>query len=488
MNELSESNSIAKIKVFDGKKENYAVWRSQFMALCSVKGVRNALDPNFKSELPATEDEVFADLANNEGAQKKAIAREKNMLAFSYLTLAMGSPGLLAKLEASKNDEWPSGLACDFWAKLEKKYKPSDTIAVAEQSSKLMKLKLKKDEDPEDLGDKIAALESEYASTIDEKQKIAAVVNASGQHYSDVIRQETKNLEAASEDVTAEALIEAMAEKWRISGSGKKDDADEDERPVETALSHAHAGIGRRCFKCGETGHFARDCKKMGQNQRFVRFTGECRLCHMKGHKEADCWENEENASKRPENWKSKMTGAHAGAALVEVLIPSIDIGMEEAVSNVEVLLTSVDISLKEADFISQEVADSQTRISQEVADSQTRISLKGADFISQEVADSQTRISQEVADSQTRFSLKEADSRISQEVADSITHVGRSGGVLFAGKTSVCVESIDEKIIESVDESVVVKSIESIDESFEDEKLAEFEQGGVLEVLYIPA
>jgi hypothetical protein len=432
-----------------------------------VKGVRNALDPNFKSELPATEDEVFADLANNEGAQKKAIAREKNMLAFSYLTLAMGSPGLLAKLEASKNDEWPSGLACDFWAKLEKKYKPSDTIAVAEQSSKLMKLKLKKDEDPEDLGDKIAALESEYASTIDEKQKIAAVVNASGQHYSDVIRQETKNLEAASEDVTAEALIEAMAEKWRISGSGKKDDADEDERPVETALSHAHAGIGRRCFKCGETGHFARDCKKMGQNQRFVRFTGECRLCHMKGHKEADCWENEENASKRPENWKSKMTGAHAGAALVEVLIPSIDIGMEEAVSNVEVLLTSVDISLKEADFISQEVADSQTRISQEVADSQTRIS-------------------QEVADSQTRISLKGAF--ISQEVADSITHVGRSCGVLFAGKTSVCVESIDEKIIESVDESVVVKSIESIDESFEDEKLAEFEQGGVLEVLYIPA
>ena len=80
------------------------------------------------------------------------------------------------------------------------------------------------------------------------------------------------------------------------------------------------------------------------------------------------------------------------------------------------------------------------------------------------------------MADSQTRFSLKEADSRISQEVADSITRVGRSGGVLFAGKTSVCVESIDEKIIES------------IDESFEDEKLAEFEQGGVLEVLYIPA
>ena len=40
-----------------------------------------------------------------------------------------------------------------------KKYKLDDTLAVAEQTTKLMSLKLKKNEDPEMLGDAIVVLE-----------------------------------------------------------------------------------------------------------------------------------------------------------------------------------------------------------------------------------------------------------------------------------------------------------------------------------------
>ena len=69
------------------------------------------------------------------------------------------TPQLLSKIEASKSKDWPGGLAYAFVAKLMKKYKLDDTLAVAEQTTKLMSLKLKKNEDPETLGDAIVVLE-----------------------------------------------------------------------------------------------------------------------------------------------------------------------------------------------------------------------------------------------------------------------------------------------------------------------------------------
>ena len=56
---------------------------------------------------------------------------------------------MLAKIKASKSDEWPAGLAYKVWESLEKQYKPKDTIAVTEQLTKLMALKLRKDQDPD---------------------------------------------------------------------------------------------------------------------------------------------------------------------------------------------------------------------------------------------------------------------------------------------------------------------------------------------------
>ena len=41
------------------------------------------------------------------------------------------------------------------------------------------------------------------------------------------------------------------------------------------------------------------------------KFKGKCSFCGMKGHKEKDCFEKPENASKRPMSWKSKMEQAN---------------------------------------------------------------------------------------------------------------------------------------------------------------------------------
>jgi len=151
--EIQEKGSV-RLFTFDGTKSKYPVWSSKFKAACAVKGVLDALDPNFKTKLPASEATPLNESDNGQKAQKRAKAQ--NALAINFLTCCFDKPRLLAKIEASKSDDWPTGLACVVWESLEKQYKPKDTIAVAEQLTKLMGLKLKKNQDPDELGDEMA--------------------------------------------------------------------------------------------------------------------------------------------------------------------------------------------------------------------------------------------------------------------------------------------------------------------------------------------
>jgi hypothetical protein len=42
------------------------------------------------------------------------------------------------------------------------------------------------------------------------------------------------------------------------------------------------------------------------------KFKGECRLCGTEGHKAADCWDNDKNKSKRPNNYKKRTPDTHS--------------------------------------------------------------------------------------------------------------------------------------------------------------------------------
>ena len=72
---------------------------------------------------------------------------------------------------------------------------------------KLSKLKLKKEDDPEDLEDNIAASEAQYGCAVDAQQMIATVVRAASKHYSGVIYQVTERHEAAGTKVTPDDLF-----------------------------------------------------------------------------------------------------------------------------------------------------------------------------------------------------------------------------------------------------------------------------------------
>jgi hypothetical protein len=65
-------------------------------------------------------------------------------------------------IDSTKTEDWPNDLAWKLIKKLCAKFKPSDTIASAEQLEKLMTLMLKKKQDLEYLESKIASLKTNY--------------------------------------------------------------------------------------------------------------------------------------------------------------------------------------------------------------------------------------------------------------------------------------------------------------------------------------
>ena len=315
----SMSNDSVKIPKFDGKRGNYAMWRAQFVALCALKNCSEALMPTFKAELP---DKASTNLDETKANEKKQMeAKEKNSRAMNLITLAMQTASMLAKIEASKSDDWPDGLAYVFFEKMDKKFKPKDTMAIAEQTTKLMKLKLGDTNSPEELGDKIASLETKYGNKLSNEQKIAAIVSAGGVRYAEVIQSETRRKKAFGDDVTADDLIEAMEEVWRLGGCGKKkkDPEDSDSDDEEVALGAVDGSM--ICYKCHQKGHKANKCpnKSAGGGGRFP---GKCHHCGEMGHKAAACWEKPENERLRPAGWKSKMETA---GAVVEVLIVNVE-------------------------------------------------------------------------------------------------------------------------------------------------------------------
>jgi hypothetical protein len=101
---------------------------------------------SFKEPLPANE-QVELDLNKlNELAKNKCKAM--NLHKINLLTVMMAENDLmLMMVEPVKSKEWPNGLALVLWENFIKKFKPSDQVAKAEQTAKLLSLKLKKDED-----------------------------------------------------------------------------------------------------------------------------------------------------------------------------------------------------------------------------------------------------------------------------------------------------------------------------------------------------
>ena len=133
--------------------------------------------------------------------------------------------------------------------------------------------------------------------TIDEKSKVAIVVKCVGQRYAEVIKSESKYIKREKgRDPTANELVKAMSDEWRLGGGDYPSADDIEINPNETSL--ASGETGHKCFNCGEQGHKAYMCPKKNENANSgsnSRYTGKCHHCGVMGHKAYKCWEKEEN-------------------------------------------------------------------------------------------------------------------------------------------------------------------------------------------------
>jgi hypothetical protein len=95
-----------------------------------------------------------------------------NLHAINLLTVMMTENDLIIMMiDSTKSKECPNGLAYVPWKKHLKKFKLSDQVAKAEQTVKLLSLKLKKGGDLSELELKIASIEAMYGILLNKELK-----------------------------------------------------------------------------------------------------------------------------------------------------------------------------------------------------------------------------------------------------------------------------------------------------------------------------
>ena len=162
---------------WDGKKGNsYLMWKIKFSAHLTMLGLKDCLTPEFASELPAKEKDIF-DLTSDKGKNWANTVR-KNKKRMMQFALSWTKVAQLNKLNRATraNKDWPSGKTHEVMAQLVKEYKPDDTMAKMKMEKALSKLTLNKKKDPNDINDELSAIECRYKIDLSESKKKAQVL------------------------------------------------------------------------------------------------------------------------------------------------------------------------------------------------------------------------------------------------------------------------------------------------------------------------
>ena len=190
MTTINDTAKSLPLPLFDGETTKFKGWWMRFRAYATIKNFSLAIQRTKEADLPDKEDEdVSAD-------NKKRLAKQRNLMAISCLTMVFQDDALLNILEQSETRDWPSGLAYIVIDELFKKYKPVDIISRVEMRTRLSQVKMKADEDPRMLFNQLAFIQSAYNDAtrkIDPDDLIAVVLEKAPEKYKSILTAEQRS-------------------------------------------------------------------------------------------------------------------------------------------------------------------------------------------------------------------------------------------------------------------------------------------------------
>ena len=143
------------------------MFKMQLVAYLATLGLEGILGEAFDRQMPATQATA---LNQNDSSEALLIrAQEANAKVMQVLVLSFKKPSLVNAIAMSKTVEWPVGKAWKVWKEFHDRFEPDNAISGMTMEDELMKLQIKKTEDPLTLTDRIVAIAVRYGCIISER-------------------------------------------------------------------------------------------------------------------------------------------------------------------------------------------------------------------------------------------------------------------------------------------------------------------------------
>ena len=288
-------------------KQNYIEFESQLKAYVAYKGSLIAFKPDLSAEYVPTGEQDLSDNETIRRKQKNFV--RKNLQGIVILNTAFAKhPKQLALIRNSYTSEWPSGRTWIVMDLLRKKYLPRDGLTHFDADKVLSDIIMEPNEEPADFQDRLLDVQYRYPEDISNRQVLNQFLRGCESKYKTSILQ----IYRENPNVTITELTEKLQIDFRLAGALETSLLLESEsetllaqvevpKSIRNDRNNVYDDSNKICYLCGLKGHVARNCPGADQAPDAMK----CQLYHHYGHRTEYCWEDEKNASRRPERWRS---------------------------------------------------------------------------------------------------------------------------------------------------------------------------------------